>query len=489
MNRRRAWPLAVALLLVAVARAGEQELEQARAAAQSGHTGEAIAVLEQLLEREPENVEARVEYARVLSWAGRYHESLRAYELALALEPGNHEAQLGRARVLYWTGRLNAAARMLRTLDTEEAWLLLAQVERARGHNDRALAMAGTLGTEGARLRESIRRELRPELRLQYGVEDDRELPESGTASTMRAARALSSLEFNLHPDLRLRLTGMMTQGSTSGAGGAMYGARAVAIATLAEIKFRPAHWLEMNLGGGWGSTGGAAAAANSNRHGQFLYLFHPVVRWRGLRLDLAFTRSLGDYTPLAIHNSLVEERQTVAASYAWKRWKLGGEYWHAGYSLQSPDTGTPWQTDANGGAAFVKRVLVRGERMLLEAGARYEAYAFDQSAALIPNPGFFTPRSYQMGGGTGHFWWRPHRRLEAEFNGLLGRKRFFLFDNSGPHGFDLTGAMDAKLTLSLGRVRPYLFYAYTSAPSAAAVGTAEQYKVHAFGGGVSIRF
>ncbi len=52
-----------------------------------------------------------------------------------------------------------------------------------------------------------------------------------------------------------------------------------------------------------------------------------------------------------------------------------------------------------------------------------------------------------------------------------------------------MTGALDAKLTLNLGRVRPFLSYAYTSAPSAATVGTPEQYKVHAFGGGISIRF
>jgi tetratricopeptide (TPR) repeat protein len=477
----------LAILLLSVDVQGD-EVARAREAPRAGHYPQAIAALERVLEREPANLDARVEYARVLSWAGRYKESLHAYDLALEVDPGNQEARLGRARVLYWMGRLDAAAKALQGIEGTEARLVLAQVERARGHNDRALAALSTLGPDGIRLRESILRELRPVLRLGFGVEDDRELPEAGLASTVRSARSVGSLEFNIHPDVRLKLSGMLTQSSTSGFGGAIYGSRATTVASMAEIKFRPAHWLEMNLGGGWGSTGGAAAA-DATRHQQFLYSIHPVVRWRGLRLDLAFTRSLGDYTPLAIHNSVVEQRQTITASYAWKRWRFGGEYWHAGYSLQSPNTGTPWQTDANGGALFATRVLMRGERLRVEAGARYEAYVFDTSAAAIPNPGFFTPRSYQMYGGTGCFWWRPHKRLEAEVNGLLGRKRFFLFDNSGAHGFDMTGALEARLTLDLGRVRPFLSYAYTSAPSAATVGTPEQYKVHVFGAGVSVRF
>ncbi len=475
------------ILLLSVGVAGD-ELADARAAAQAGHYSAAIATLERVLQRAPGDLDARAEYARVLSWAGRYKEALAAYESVLAADPGNQEARIGWARVLYWSGRLDAAAKALQGVEGTEARLLLAQVERARGHNDRALAALSTVGSEGIGLRESIRQELRPELRLGFGVEDDREIPEAGPASTVRTARSVASLEFNLHPDVRLKLSGLLTQSSTSGFGGAIYGTRATAVAGMAEVKFRPARWLEMDLGGGWGSTGGAAAA-DSSRHEDFLYIVHPVVRWRGLRLDLAFTRSLGDYTPLAIHNSVLEQRQTLAASYTWKRWRFGGEYWHGGYSLQSPDTRTPWQTDANGGAGFVTRALVRGERILLEAGGRYEGYVFDESAARIPNPGFFAPRSYQAWGGTGHFWWRPHKRLEMDVNGLLGRKRFFLFNNSGAHGFDMTGALDTKLVLNLGRVRPYLSYAYSSAPSAATVGTPEQYKVHTFGAGVSIRF
>ncbi len=147
------------------------------------------------------------------------------------------------------------------------------------------------------------------------------------------------------------------------------------------------------------------------------------------------------------------------------------------------------WQTSANGGAAFVTPVLYRGERLLLEAGARYEAYGFASSAAAIPNPGFFTPRSYQRYGATGHMWWRPHRRVELDVSGMLGRQRFFLFDNSGPHGFSLTGSLDARVTFKLGRVEPYLVYGFSSAQTAAAATAPANYRVHVLGAGVTIKF
>lgn len=261
----------------------------------------------------------------------------------------------------------------------------------------------------------------------------------------------------------------------------------------MAEVRFRPEHWLALNLGVGEGSTGAAAGGPGIERarHEHFLYAIHPVVRWRGLRLDFAASRGLGDYTPLAIHNNVIEQRETVAASYAWRRLKAGGEYWHAGYGLESPDTSGPreWKTSADGGAAFVTPVLYRGERLLLEAGARYEAYGFEASAAAIPAPGFFTPRSYQRYGGTGHAWWRPHTRVEVDVSGLLGRQRFFLFDTSGAHGFSLTGNLDAKVTLKLGRVEPFVAYGYSSAQTAAAATAPANYWVHAVGAGISTRF
>lgn len=469
------------------------ELAEARRLALERKYSEALATIERVMESEPGNVEARAEHARVLSWAGRYDQALREYGAVLAVDPGNKEAAIGRARVLYWSGRLDQAAASLRREGGPEAPLLLAEIERARGHNDRALAALGQAGPAGAPLRQAILRELRPVLRLGYGLENDRELPQMGPASTIRVARYMAAVEFNVHPDVRMEVASVITQGSTSSPGTAIYGRDALAVATMARIRFRPTHWLELNLGAGEGSTGGAEGGADIDRtrHHHFLYLVHPVVRWRGLRLDFAAVRELGDYTPLAIHNNVIEQRQTIAASYTWRRLKIGGEYWHAGYSLQTPNQSgrRDWQTSASGGVAFLTPVLYRSDRLLLEAGARFEGYVFSPSAALIPAPGFFTPRSYQQYAGTGHLWWRPHRRVEFDVSGLLGAKRFFLFDHSGAHGFDLAGSFAAKVTFNLGRVQPFLAYGYSSAQSAAARTSAEAYKVHVVGVGISIRF
>ncbi len=71
----------------------------------------------------------------------------------------------------------------------------------------------------------------------------------------------------------------------------------------------------------------------------------------------------------------------------------------------------------------------------------------------------------------------------------MLGRQRFFLFDNSGPHGFSLAGSLDAKVTFKLGRVEPYLVYGYSSAQTAASTTAPANYRVHVLGAGVTIKF
>lgn len=492
-SRRIAWLTAVILSLCLQGAGQQDELAVARAAAAEHHYSEALAMIQRVLAARPQDLDARLACAQVLSWAGRYSEGIREYDAVLAADPHNEDAITGRARVLYWSGRWSEAAASLRDAEGPEARLLLAEIERARGQNGRALAALDRAGAAGEPLRSNILKELRPVLRFGYTLEDDRDLPESGAGSTIRAARYTAAVAFNLRPDLRMEISSVTTQASTSSPGAAILGAGAVAEATMARIRFRPAQWLEMDIGAGAGITGGAEAGPGIDgihrRH--FLYLLHPVVRWRGFRLDLAATRGLGDYTPLAIHNNLVEQRETVAASYSWRRLKAGGEYWNAGYSLQSPNMTGPhdWQTSADGGAGFVTPILHRSDNLLIESGARFEAYRFASSASLIPSPGFFTPQSYQQYGGTGHAWWRPHPHVEIDVSGLLGTKRFFLFDNSGAHGFDLTGSVTSRVAFNLGRTQPYVAYGYSSTQTAAAGAAAANYNVHVIGVGVKIRF
>jgi thioredoxin-like negative regulator of GroEL len=69
----------------------------------------AIALFDQLLMVEPDNLEARTDRARVLSWAGRFDESAADYAAVLERRPQLRSARMGLARVLSWSDRLDSA--------------------------------------------------------------------------------------------------------------------------------------------------------------------------------------------------------------------------------------------------------------------------------------------------------------------------------------------------------------------------------------------
>ncbi len=62
----------------------------------------AIRVYRHILEREPENAEARIALAEVLSWRKEYAESIREYETLLAAKPGDLEIKEKLAEVYSW---------------------------------------------------------------------------------------------------------------------------------------------------------------------------------------------------------------------------------------------------------------------------------------------------------------------------------------------------------------------------------------------------
>ncbi len=84
----------------------------------------ALALYEEVLADDPDNVHALVRSGLLLSLKGRYKAALERYEHALVLGPENREAALERARVLSWDGQHAAAElafRELLTLDPDDA--------------------------------------------------------------------------------------------------------------------------------------------------------------------------------------------------------------------------------------------------------------------------------------------------------------------------------------------------------------------------------
>jgi tetratricopeptide (TPR) repeat protein len=444
-----------------------------------------------------------VEKARVLAWSKRYDESIATYDLALKLDADNFEARLGKAQTTFWAGRLLVASVQLRTILQQrprdpEASFTLAAVEHGLGNNGRSLSLlaAASQNSETQSLRDSIRAELRPILRFRYGLEDDREIVGVGTDTTTKVLRYTSAIEFNIHPDVRMEIINTTTNALSSNALLASNEPNAAAMETLARVNFRIKPWLRMIAGAGIGNTGGAflGAVAKTNQH--FTYDIHPVITHGSFRTDIAISRHIADYTPLAIDDNVMQQRYSISESYSWKqRVRMGAEYWYARYTVDAP--GAPHlATNGNGGSLYVTPVSYRNERASIDAGVRYDSFTFDDGAEnitkTINSAGFFTPRVYQRVSGTGHAAWDPHTRVHLEVNGTFGPQRIFGFASltPPPATFGTTGSVGAQATFHLGRLQPTFAYDYFSTATPAFPAQRNgQYRSNVFSLGLTYRF
>lgn len=133
--------LAAILVLIPVAHslgADNGAVSRARMAIDAGNRGSAVTMLEQRVEAEPTDAEARFLLARVLSWLERWPESLQHYDLLLADSPDNVDYLHGKAQVLVWSGRPEQALPLLeraRALapEYESIWQLESQALLAAG--------------------------------------------------------------------------------------------------------------------------------------------------------------------------------------------------------------------------------------------------------------------------------------------------------------------------------------------------------------------
>jgi tetratricopeptide (TPR) repeat protein len=126
--------------------------EAADAAFDAGDNARALALYDEILAADPEDINALLRSGKLLSWDRRYDEALARYETALKLEPRNTEVQLERGKVLLWSGRYDEAIRgfdgVLKTAPTD-LWALCGTAQayqwsgrgrEARPFYERALA-------------------------------------------------------------------------------------------------------------------------------------------------------------------------------------------------------------------------------------------------------------------------------------------------------------------------------------------------------------
>lgn len=506
----------------------DTRLEYARVFSWAKRYDEALAQFDLLLpdktQLEPKHQAMLIEKAKVLAWSRRYDQSIAAYDQALMVAPGDFDARLGKAQATFWAGRMDEAATLLRPLLDEQptnpqANLSLASVENSRGHRARALSLLDNApkSQEAQKLRASISQRLRPVLRLRYGFENDNEIPANplSSDSVYRAHRYTAAIEFYPHPDVHMEVSNTVTDTDTSNSSLARLGPDALATETFARVDFRATSWLQLILGAGGGTSGrgcpqpvffAPCPVAQDNRRQTFLYEVHPIFTYRDFRLEFVSTRRLAEYTALSIHDNVVKRRESIGATYYWhKRVMIGGEYYHATYSLDDPDVTSPqshFETASNGGSFFVRPTVYRSDKVRVDAGFRMEFTDFDDRVvpiALAGAGGFYAPNFNERYLGTGHISWDPHPRLSLDFFGTLGKHRAQGFAAlSPPPGvraiFAITGDVGARMTLKLGRWQPYLSYDFFHSSSASfPIGLPSfgngAFRAHAFTAGLSYRF
>jgi hypothetical protein len=385
-----------------------------------------------------------------------------------------------------------------------EASFTLAAIEHGRGNNARSLRLLkdAPTGLETDGLRHAIRSELRPILRFRYGFEDDRELSGNGLNTTTKAVRYTSSIEFSVHPDVRMEIVNTYTNALSSNALLAKHSPEADAMETNARLNFRVRPWLRMIVGAGGGRTGGKVLNAGAPTRTHFTYDIHPILTFGAFRADIAVTRHIADYTPLAIYDNVVQERYSAAASYTFrKRIRAGAEFWGAQYHVESPETNKPqkFDTTAIGGALYITPTLYQNDHVTIDGGFRFDTFTyFDDAAAIlapangVDSAGFFTPRLYQRVAGTGRIAWNPHARVNVDVHGTFGPQRIYGFavTSPPPASWGTTGSFGSQLTLNLGRVTPYIAHDWFSTETPASPAqTTGQWRSNVISVGLSYRF
>jgi tetratricopeptide (TPR) repeat protein len=150
--RREAAPLVLLLALAITSARAAPDPAGADEAFDAGDNARALALYDEILAADPNDVHALVRSGKLLSWDRRFSEALARYDRALTREPSNGEALLERGKVLLWSRRYDEAipafARVLRT-KPDEPWALCGTAQayawsgrgrQARPYYERALA-------------------------------------------------------------------------------------------------------------------------------------------------------------------------------------------------------------------------------------------------------------------------------------------------------------------------------------------------------------
>lgn len=141
--------LVLALLpcLPRLAKAADDVVAEARQLAYSGkeHREQALALLKQHLDQEPDDNEARVLYGTVLSWQGQYDEARKQLNTVLVNRPNHGDALPALINVEFWSGHpenAEALARSALARQPDQVDMLLVEAKAMIRTNRNADAMS-----------------------------------------------------------------------------------------------------------------------------------------------------------------------------------------------------------------------------------------------------------------------------------------------------------------------------------------------------------
>lgn len=409
--------------------------------------------LASMLSTQPENRGARLLLARLDLTQSRFQNSLQQFDQVLEQYPSDAEALYGKAQVDYYQGRLveayGIAARLVKEHpDNFDDIFLLASVERARHHRHGTLALldrADQLSPAHPEV-EQMRDQVERPFTLHTSASFAREIGGAGQggASSRQDLRAFTygtTLEVAALPrsDSFLSLDYLPSSSPLGGVRGA---------AGPGEFTYhqatRVSSFLTVRGGAGLARFGPGPL---ENVPGQLAPAASATVRPVGFagmslsprkdfELELNWSRSAIDYTPLAARLGVIESRLEGGLNFfLGLRTELHVRYFKANYSSESYDhasvvnrggtieTVVAKKADrdrAHGGSLVLNRNLVRFERVSFDLGYSGLAYGYEGERRGV-YLGFFNPAFYQRHLATTRLHGKLWGPVGYDFSGGVG--------------------------------------------------------------------
>ena len=413
--------------------------EAAKAAFDAGLSTKALALYDEILAANPDDIDALLRSGKLLSWDRKYDEALARYDRALTLEPHNESVLLERGKVLLWSQRYdeavsgfelvlkenptepwalcgtaqayawrgqNAKARpyyeraLAADPDLKEAQLGLAYVDLEEGDTTSALARSTLLSTkypddaEVAELGRAVRRARAPFVQVGYEHLNDSD------GNRMDTYRAEGGFPIPSRMDLRFGFAYFDLRGPVSGNADA--DASADTLYGVWGWQPKPGHRGELRLGAM--SLTDTSGNERTTGLGGLSYAF-PMAGWTG-RAAVAFDPFL--YSPEILDNEIDVTAVTFSTSgLAAPRVQVEAD---AGYGDFS-DGNTRF--NAGGGSWYVWKWPKR--RLLIGGVVRYLTFSEDL------NDGYFDPSnliaasgSLRSNGAIGSSRWEYEAAVEA---------------------------------------------------------------------------